>query len=97
MAMALYEPATAGLVAWFDPAREMDAAAGTVKSWLHRGRATLAAVLASTAEEVARCRHPRAGPRHLLAASDGGPLQQVRYTWNGAYFQCWAVRFSSPP
>ncbi|GAA1501167.1 SigE family RNA polymerase sigma factor [Dactylosporangium maewongense] len=33
-------------------AREMDAAVGTVKSWLHRGRAALAAELAHTIEEV---------------------------------------------
>lgn len=35
-----------------DVAREMDAAVGTVKSWLHRGRATLAAELAPSTEEV---------------------------------------------
>ena len=35
-----------------DVAREMDAAVGTVKSWLHRGRATLAAQLAQSTEEV---------------------------------------------
>jgi RNA polymerase sigma-70 factor (ECF subfamily) len=33
-------------------AREMEAAVGTVKSWLHRGRLTLAAELAQTTEEV---------------------------------------------
>ncbi len=35
-----------------DVAREMDAAVGTVKSWLHRGRAALAAELAQPTEEV---------------------------------------------
>ena len=35
-----------------DVAREMDAAVGTVKSWLHRGRAALAAELAQPIEEV---------------------------------------------
>jgi RNA polymerase sigma-70 factor (ECF subfamily) len=34
-------------------AHEMGVALGTVKSWLHRGRAALAATLTDTAEEVA--------------------------------------------
>jgi RNA polymerase sigma-70 factor, ECF subfamily len=35
-----------------DVARELDVAVGTVKSWLHRGRVTLAAQLAESAPEV---------------------------------------------
>ncbi|MEV0563611.1 sigma factor-like helix-turn-helix DNA-binding protein [Dactylosporangium sp. NPDC050588] len=80
-----------------DVGREMDAAVGTVESWLHRGGAAFVAVLDRQTDGSFRAVdavRPPAGTTVsdwslangvlTLATASG---QEIRYTWNGEYFQ----------